>query len=197
MTVSTKPEVIVRKTADILGLAQLKFELKNGVAQAIQVLRDNRSTVGFAESCTGGLASNSLAQVPGVSDVFMGSLVTYANYVKVDVLGVDDQILERFGAVSPECAKEMSEKALMLLKVSYAVAITGIAGPGGGSKEKPVGTVFISVSGINSAAGASAEISTVVFQHDFGGLKKREDIQWASAVMAFKNLQEFVNEKAK
>lgn len=192
MTVTVKPQIEVRK---MTGFTRHE-KVENCVARTIQDLRDKQATVGFAESCTGGLLSSSLVKIPGISDVFMGSLVTYANYIKVDALGVDAQIIEKFGAVSAECAKQMSEKAIMLLKVSYAVAVTGIAGPGGGSDQKPVGTVFISVSGISSAAGKNAnEITTVVFQHDFSMLKNREEIQEASVMMAHKDLQQFIKEK--
>ncbi|MBC7754762.1 MAG: CinA family protein [Moraxellaceae bacterium] len=177
------------------------IELQKCVAQSIQVLRDNQATVGFAESCTGGLLSSSFAKVSGVSDVFMGSLVSYANYVKADILGVKDETLEKFGAVSAECAKEMSEQALILFKVSYAVAITGIAGPKGGSTEKPVGTVFISVSGISDAHENEQEnekinedsaITTLIFHHDFNALNSREEIQLAAAVAANQDLHHFI-----
>lgn len=197
MTIAIKPQAVVQKMESKMASFYSSNELQKCVARSIQVLRDNQASVGFAESCTGGLLSNSFAKVSGVSDVFMGSLVTYANYVKVDVLGVKDETLEKFGAVSAECAKEMSEQALILLKVSYAVAITGIAGPNGGSKEKPVGTVFISVSGItdayeNDAINEDSAISTLIFHHDFSVLKTREEIQLAATIAANENLQHFI-----
>lgn len=197
MTIAIKPQAVVQKMESKMAAFYSSNELQKCVARSIQVLRDNQATVGFAESCTGGLLSNSFAKVSGVSDVFMGSLVTYANYVKVDVLGVKDETLEKFGAVSAECAKEMSEQALILLKVSYAVAITGIAGPNGGSTEKPVGTVFISVSGIsdahdNDTINEDSAISTLIFHHDFSALNTREEIQLAASIAANQNLQHFI-----
>ncbi len=197
MTISIKPQVAVEKIESQSASFYSSKELQKCVARSIQVLRDNQASVGFAESCTGGLLSSSFAKVPGVSDVFMGALVTYANYVKVDVLGVKDETLEKFGAVSAECAKAMSEQALILLKVSYAVAITGIAGPKGGSAEKPVGTVFISVSGIsdaheNDSVAEDSAITTLIFQHDFSAISTREDIQLAASIAANQNLQHFM-----
>lgn len=197
MTISVKQDVTVRKMQVDSGQALGREQMQNGVARTIQVLRDNQATVGFAESCTGGLLSSSMTQAPGISDVFMGGLVTYASYVKADVLGVDEQVLDRYGAVSAECAKQMSEKALMLLKVDYAIAVTGVAGPSGGTPEKPVGMVFISVSGIKPAGENGVnDISTVVFQHDFGAQVEREDIQVASVIAAHKNLQQFLSEQS-
>jgi PncC family amidohydrolase len=195
MTISIKPQTVIQKMESKMAAFYSPNELQKCVARSIQVLRDIQATVGFAESCTGGLLSSSFAKVSGVSDVFMGSLVTYANYVKVDVLGVKDATLEKFGAVSAECAKEMSEQALILLKVSYAVAITGIAGPNGGSTEKPVGTVFISVSGITDATDhdeSDSTITTLIFHHDFGAIKTREEVQLAAATAANQNLQQFI-----
>lgn len=101
----------------------------------------HRVTLGFAESCTGGLLSAELVKVPGASQVFLGSIVSYANSVKTDLLGVTEKDLLEIGAVSENVALQMARGAKEMLKVDYAVAITGIAGPGGGSSHKPVGTV--------------------------------------------------------
>lgn len=194
MTISVKPQIFVQKRESETTSFYSLQELQKCVARSIQVLRDNQATVGFAESCTGGLLSSSFAKVSGVSDVFMGSFVTYANYVKVDVLGVQEETLVRFGAVSAQCAKEMSESALIRLKVNYAVSLTGIAGPNGGSSEKPVGTVFISVSGIGDAEdNETSTITTLIFHHDFGAHNSREDIQMAATIAAHQNLQYFID----
>lgn len=198
MTVFISSKVSVQKISPFLNEPISEEILQNSVLRTIQVLRDNSATVGFAESCTGGLLSCSLAKVPGVSDIFMGSLVTYANYIKADILNVKAETLEKYGAVSAECAKEMSENALLLLKVKYAVSITGIAGPQGGSLKKPVGTVFISVSGISDAhenSQSDSTISTEVFQHDLTSLSTREEIQLAAALMANRDLQNFIGNK--
>ena len=102
--------------------------------------------VTFAESCTGGLLGATLTSVSGASSVFDGSIVSYANEVKNEKLGVEKNVLESVGAVSEPCAKQMAEGVKKTFSADCAAAITGIAGPLGGTPEKPVGTVFIAVS---------------------------------------------------
>jgi nicotinamide-nucleotide amidase len=112
--------------------------------QAAEVLAANRAvgrTVTLAESCTGGLVAAALTAVSGSSDVFGAGFVTYSNIAKTRMLGVDPAIFTAHGAVSRECAKAMAEGALAHSDADVAVAITGIAGPGGGSTDKPVGLV--------------------------------------------------------
>ncbi len=104
-----------------------------------------RLTIGFAESCTAGLATHLLAQVPGASAALRGSIIAYANAVKVRLLGVPPHLLERHGAVSEPVARAMARGALERLEVDLAVALTGIAGPSGARPDKPVGTVHIAV----------------------------------------------------
>lgn len=99
-------------------------------------------TCGTAESCTGGGIGSAITAVPGSSAVFMGGVISYDNSVKQGVLGVSPGTLAAVGAVSPETAEQMAVGARRLLKVDYAVSVTGIAGPGGGSAEKPVGLVW-------------------------------------------------------
>lgn len=113
----------------------------------LTALRQHRWTLGFAESCTGGKLSAALAEIPGVSDVFVGSVVSYANSVKQDLLSVQESSLKKEGAVSQKVALEMAQGLRKKLKVDWAVAITGIAGPSGGSAEKPVGTVWLAIAG--------------------------------------------------
>ena len=103
---------------------------------------------------TGGGIAAAITDVPGSSEVFLGGVVSYANSAKEEVLGVAPGTLARFGAVSPECASEMADGARRLLKADVAVSVTGIAGPGGGSEEKPVGLVWF---GLSSAAGTRTE----------------------------------------
>ncbi len=102
-------------------------------------------TLGTAESCTGGYVAHMITQVPGSSAYFEGSVVTYSNDLKVNVLSVKKSTLEKHGAVSEATVKEMVSGLLAVLKVDVAVAISGIAGPGGGTADKPVGTVWIAV----------------------------------------------------
>lgn len=108
-------------------------------------LIENQITVATAESCTGGNIAAALVAHPGISSVFLAGLVTYANSAKMRLLGVREDILRRYGAVSPQCAEAMLEGAVKATGAQAAVCTTGIAGPGGGSREKPVGLVYIGV----------------------------------------------------
>ena len=101
-------------------------------------------TVACAESCTGGLVANRFVSLPGASAVFNGSITAYANEVKASVLNVPQDILDTYGAVSPQCAEAMAKNCAVLLKTDCAVSTTGIAGPDGGTPEKPVGLVYVS-----------------------------------------------------
>ena len=105
-------------------------------------LKERGLTCATAESCTGGSVGGAITAVPGSSAVFLGGVISYANEVKRDVLGVPQEILDTHGAVSPECAERMAAGARRLLKADLAVSLTGIAGPDGGSAEKPVGLVW-------------------------------------------------------
>ena len=114
------------------------------VALARRVIDENRAegrTIAVAESCTGGLVSAALTEIPGSSDVFIAGLVTYADEAKVAALGVSQDVIATFGAVSIATAWAMARGAIARTGATDAVAITGIAGPGGGSERKPVGTV--------------------------------------------------------
>lgn len=111
----------------------------------IDALRKNNFTVASAESCTGGNIAHQITSVPGSSDVFLGSVVSYANSVKTGVLGVNPSLIEKFGAVSREVVEQMAEGVRKLTGADCAVATSGIAGPGGGSDEKPVGTVWFAI----------------------------------------------------
>lgn len=114
-----------------------------------QLMLRQQLTLSTAESCTGGFMASQITEVPGSSGYFMGSVVSYANSVKENVLGVSATTLANFGAVSSQCAEEMLAGVLDVIKSDVAIAVTGIAGPGGGSAEKPVGTVFVSVGSKN------------------------------------------------
>lgn len=106
-----------------------------------------RATVGTAESCTGGLIAAAITAVPGSSEYFLGGVVSYANSVKARLLGVPEEILGTVGAVSGECARFMAQGAATALGADWAVSVTGVAGPDGGSAEKPVGTVWFALCG--------------------------------------------------
>lgn len=115
-------------------------------AAVVDALRRQHKTITFAESCTAGLLSGSFCSVPGASSVFNGGLVSYANSVKNRFLGVPDEILSSVGAVSAECASAMASGARALFDADIALSVTGVAGPGGGTPQKPVGTVFFGCS---------------------------------------------------
>ena len=114
---------------------------------AIEQLRRSQNTVSFAESCTGGKLSAKLTEIPGVSDIFIGSVVCYANSVKEAVLGVLRESLIKEGAVSENVALQMANGAKRIIGSTWAAAVTGIAGPDGGTKDKPVGTVCFGIVG--------------------------------------------------
>ena len=150
--------VVMRLLLLDLGLANLKgsnvltklsmyTKFTGKLHSCIKALRQQKMTVGFAESCTGGRLSALWAETAGVSDVFLGSIISYSNQVKADLLGVELNSLKTHGAVSAPVAGQMAKGAQKSLKVDWAVSITGIAGPTGGSPEKPVGTVWFGVVG--------------------------------------------------
>lgn len=113
--------------------------------QVGEVLRKHNQTIGTAESCTGGSIAKLLTSVPGSSEYFKGSIVSYANRVKESVLGVSSSDIQTLGAVSQEVVEQMATGAIRVLDCDYAIATSGIAGPTGGTDEKPIGTVWIAV----------------------------------------------------
>ena len=113
--------------------------------QIITLARDNRLTLSTVESCTGGLIAGALTAVPGSSDVLYGGFVTYANEAKIGMVGVPYGLLREFGAVSKEVASAMAEGGLAAAGTHFCIAVTGIAGPSGGSAEKPLGLVHFAL----------------------------------------------------
>lgn len=116
-------------------------EIRELAKTLLETLRGKKLTLVTAESCTGGLVAGALTEIPGSSDVLERGYVTYSNAAKESVLGVPAVLLKQFGAVSEETARAMAEGALKASPADISIAVTGIAGPGGGSKEKPVGLV--------------------------------------------------------
>ena len=112
-----------------------------------RLLARQGKTLALAESCTGGLIANRITNVPGASKIFLGGVVAYSNEAKQKFLGVRAKTLSRHGAVSEAVAREMARGARKKFGADFAIAVTGIAGPGGGTKSKPVGTVFIALTG--------------------------------------------------
>lgn len=111
----------------------------------VKLLIERKETIALAESCTGGLLAHRLTNVPGASAVLLAGYVTYANEAKIDILRVDPKLMEKHGAVSEPVAQAMAEGARNRARSTYGLATTGIAGPTGGSDEKPVGTVYVSL----------------------------------------------------
>ena len=113
----------------------------------VRLLTRRRKTLALAESCTGGFIANRITNVPGASKIFLGGIVAYSNGAKEKFLGVRPETLKKHGAVSEAVAREMAEGARKKFGADFAIAVTGIAGPAGGTKGKPVGTVFIALAG--------------------------------------------------
>jgi nicotinamide-nucleotide amidase len=118
----------------------------------VKLLKQRKETLAVSESCTGGLIANRITNVPGASEVFLAGYVTYANASKTDILNVDPELLDKHGAVSERVARAMAEGTRTRGSSTYALATTGIAGPNGGSDEKPVGTIYIGLASGESAA---------------------------------------------
>lgn len=144
-------------------------------AQIIQYLTEIRKTVATAESCSGGLIAHRLTNVPGSSTPFLGGLVAYSNGVKMALLSVPDETLSVYGAVSQQTAIAMAEGARSQFETDFAVAVTGIAGPGGGTEDKPVGLVHMAV------ARAAA---TEACHHHFDGDRESIKLQTSEAALA-------------
>lgn len=151
-----------------------------------ELLTKYNLTLGIAESCTGGLISNMMTNVPGSSRYFLGGVVAYSNKVKVDILIVSPETIETYGAVSEEVASEMARGIRMIDRVDIGLAVTGILGPDGGTDEKPVGTVYISL--FDQTEGRCRKFS-------FEGT--RMDIKIKAAENALLMLKNYIMEKHK
>ena len=148
--------------------------LRQRAEAVIRELAARRRMIVTAESCTGGLICSALTEVPGSSEAVYGGFVTYANGAKTAMIGVPPALIKAHGAVSEPVARAMAEGALQTAGVDIAIAVTGIAGPGGGSTEKPVGLVHF---GCADAGG------TLVLEHHFGDLG-RDGIRAAAVEIA-------------
>ncbi len=142
------PDSVVRADKvirDELGSSIFTTDDKSLEEVLVKLLATRKETIALAESCTGGLLANRLTNVPGASEVFLADYVVYANNAKIDALNIDPKLIEQYGAVSEPVARTMAEGACARAGSTYAIATTGIAGPTGGSAEKPVGTVLIAL----------------------------------------------------
>ena len=151
----------------------------------VKLLRTRNQTLATAESCTGGLIANRITNVPGSSTVFTAGYVCYSNQAKIEMLNVDPKLIEENGAVSDPVARALAERACACACSNYSLATTGIAGPTGGSAEKPVGTVYIAL--------ASADSKTAVKKFFFPTDRetfKQLAAQWALDLLRRKILKE-------
>lgn len=168
----------MEKFADFM---QVENFSENDLEYAVgRLLAARKLTIACAESCTGGLLSGRLTAVPGSSAYVMGGVVSYTNEVKVSHLGVKQATLDAVGAVSQETAGEMAEGIRCRMHTDIGVGITGIAGPGGATADKPVGLVYISVSGCNG---------TVVTRNVFQG--NRQQVRWQATEKALEMVAEY------
>jgi nicotinamide-nucleotide amidase len=164
----------------------MEFESKIISRQIGDQLYASGLTVGTAESCTGGRIAESIIAIPGASNYFKGGIISYTNEIKERLLGVDHEVLETQTAVCEEVAREMVQGAIKALGVDYAISATGIAGPGGGTKEIPVGTIWLGY-------GSKDDIRTFKLTEDFG-----RDINLAIATnKAMRLFLDFLNETLK
>ncbi len=151
------------------------------IKDVLDMARENGFMIATAESCTGGLIAAALTSVAGSSDVVERGFVTYSNRAKVEMLGVDDDLISVHGAVSEQVARSMCEGALKNSKANLSVSVTGIAGPGGGTAEKPVGTVHLAVASENSP--------TNHYHLQFGDIG-RDEVRHKTMLAAFSMLKE-------
>ncbi len=146
-----------------------------------EYLKQNNLTVSTAESCTGGMIASAITNVSGSSGFFGTGVVTYSNEAKMKLIGVKKETLEKYGAVSEHTASEMAEGILKLSGADVSVAVTGIAGPTGGTAEKPVGLVFIGVSG---------KYGTFTYKNNFNG--NRDEVRKQTVDRAFELVLDYL-----
>ena len=142
--------------------------------RVVERFKKEKLTLSTAESCTGGWHSKIITEISGASEIFMGGVCSYSNDIKMNVLGVKEETLKAFGAVSEETAREMSQGVLKLMKTSVGVGITGIAGPNSDNTQKKVGLIFISVTRNNKTTVVKLEndfSDNVRFKNRFTAVK--------------------------
>lgn len=181
---------VVAEIQEMLGDVVYGVDVENMEQAVVQQLKEKGLKVATAESCTGGLISKRITEIPGASDVFECGVCSYANRIKHELLGVSERTLEQFGAVSEQTAKEMAEGIRRLSGADIGVSVTGIAGPGGGTPEKPVGLVYL---------GVSSERYSKVVRYLSGSKKagSREHIRYSASQQALKLVLEAIRENQK
>jgi PncC family amidohydrolase len=156
--------------------------MKNLSNRVVQKLIKKKLKISFAESCTGGLLSSSITSISGSSKIFNLGLVTYSNKAKMDILKVPKKIISKYGAVSKECCLSMVKNLSKISKANISISITGIAGPNGGTKLKPVGLVYIGIMKGNKIS---------IKEKKFGS-KNRKTIQVLTAKEALKDVLQLI-----
>ena len=169
----------------------MREALKRQAAGLLDLYRERGLMIVAAESCTGGLLSATLTAISGSSDVLERGFVTYSNAAKVEMLSVEARVIEAMGAVSREVALAMAAGALLNSKAHIAAAITGIAGPGGGSAAKPVGLVHFAVAKRISMSAGQMDYRAIHHQEKFGDIGRTE-VQEESVAVALKLLRQAV-----
>ncbi len=148
--------------------------------KVVEKFKKENLTLSVAESCTGGWLSKILTEISGASSIFMGGVCSYSNDVKQNVLGVKEETLKNFGAVSEETAREMSEKIVKLMKTDVGVGITGIAGPTSDNTQKKVGLIYISIT-------HNGKTDVIKLENDFTG-----DVRYKNRFSAVKTALQFL-----
>ena len=178
--VNGKDKKLVQDTTDKIKdkLGQNIFKDLNLIETIYNIMKNNKLTLSTAESCTGGLLGNRITNLSGSLIYYLGGIVAYSNELKINMLNIDSEIIDIKGAVSSETAESMADNIKEITGSDYGIGITGIAGPTGGTKAKPVGLVYIGVSGKNE---------TKVKEYQLKG--KRKQIKYLSSEFALKDLK--------
>jgi len=159
----------------------LSMKTKENTIEIIETLKKREQSITFAESCTGGRIASAFTAISGASSVLNGSVISYSNEIKAKWLKVSQETLAQYGAVSKECVEEMLIGVTKLANSNYAIAVSGIAGPTGGTADKPVGTVYI---------GISNQTNILIERHLFRG--NRDSIQTQATDTAIALLKNFL-----
>ncbi len=157
----------------------MKNSIRENTIEIIDMLKKRKQTITFAESCTGGRIASEFTAISGASIVLNGSVVSYANEIKSKWLGVEEKTLMKYGAVSLQCVEEMLRGIVKMVDAEHGIAVSGIAGPTGGTAEKPVGTVYIGV-----MVNGEISVEHCFFKGDRGSIQEQSTDH---AIALFKN----------
>lgn len=160
------------------------MHLNNHLKNLTRILKKNKTKIAVAESCTGGLISYNLTKLPGASKYFMTGIVSYSDKSKIDLLKVRQRTLTKYGAVSSETCKEMCKNLLKISKSNIAISVTGIAGPGGGTKKKPIGLVYV---------GVCSKKKLEIIKFNFNKKLSRVNIQNQTLIKTIKLIKNHIN----